>query len=315
MSFIKRIVVGVEMPETRPWTAGSLGAPGRLAVAHAFQAAESSRIPVTLISILQPTGAAWFSSPEEADRTAASDRMAALSVLKELKQQFAGSATSAVVDTLVVYGEAWEELIRNAGNRPDCLIVCGCRDHGSRQRILVGNTGLKLLRLAPGNVWIVKPRMDDSDSNDIVAATDGGAAGADVLLTAVVLARSMNARLHVVHAVDPALDHPDAINRAEAVVQQQVGMTDFRTLPFGVRITVAQGDPDQCILAAVQAANADLLVLGTSSRSGVSGLPPSSTVERLLPELSCSVMTLKPEGFCSMLPADFWSLNLHAQPS
>jgi hypothetical protein len=34
---------------------------------------------------------------------------------------------------------------------------------------------------------------------------------------------------------------------------------------------------------------------------------PGSTVERLLPELSCSVMAIKPEGFRSMLPADFWT--------
>ena len=321
MSFVRRVVVGVEMPKTRPWTATSLGAPGRLAVAHAFQAAESSRIPVTLISVLPPVSAAWFSSPDEADRKAASDRMAALSVLKDLKQQFTGSHPSSAadtvsaVDTVVVHGDAWEELIRNAGNRPDCLIVCGTRDHGTMRRILFGSTGLKLLRLAPGNVWIVKPRMDDNDSTDIVAATDGGPVGADVLLTAVPLAKSMNARLHVVHAVDPDNDHPDAISRAEAIVQQQLGATDFRTLPFGVKITVVRGDADQCILAAVQEAEADLLVLGTSSKTGVSGLLPGSTVERLLPELTCSVMALKPEGFRSMLPADFWSLSRPPQQS
>ena len=315
MSFVKRVVVGVEMPKARPWTAASLGLPCQIALAHAFQAAETTRIPVTLVCVLPPASATWFTSPDENERNAALDRTAAMSVLKELKQQFASSPTSSSVDTVVVYGEAWEELIRSAGNRPDCLIVCGTRDHGSLRRILFGSTGLKLLRLAPGNVWIVKPRIDGNDSTDIVAATDAGSVGADVLHTAVPLAKSMNARLHVVHAVDPSNSHPNAITQAEAVIQQQLSATDFRTLPFGVKITVAQGDADQCILAAVQEAKADLLVLGTSSKTGVSGLLPGSTVERLLPELTCSVMALKPEGFRSMLPADFWSLPRSSQHS
>jgi universal stress protein E len=91
------------------------------------------------------------------------------------------------------------------------------------------------------------------------------------------------------------------------VVQQQLANTDYRTLPFGVKVHIKSGSPDQCILDAVKEVNADLVVLGTSSKTGVSGLLPGSTVERLLPELSCSVMAIKPEGFRSMLPADFWT--------
>ena len=55
--------------------------------------------------------------------------------------------------------------------------------------------------------------------------------------------------------------------------------------------------------------NADLVILGTSSKTGVSGLLPGSTVERLLPELQCSVLALKPEGFRTMLPPDFWTMQ------
>jgi universal stress protein E len=173
--------------------------------------------------------------------------------------------------------------------------------------VIFGSTGLKLLRLSPGAVWLVKPREDDNDSTDIIAATDGGNVGADVIVTAVPLAKSLNARLHIVHAVEGEAGTSEALPQAEALVHQQLANTDYRTLPFGVKLHIKSGSPDQCILDAVKEVNADLVVLGTSSRTGVSGLLPGSTVERLLPELPCSVMAIKPEGFRSILPADFWT--------
>lgn len=314
MSFMRQVVVGVEMPKVRPWSNEVLAAPVRLAIDHAFQVAIPVRIPVTLLAVLPVPKPGWFGSPEEAERQLAQDRTSATSLLKALQLEYQDTAKSLRIDVAVAVGDAWEELIRAAGNRPDCLIVCGTRDQSSLRRVLFGSTGLKLLRLAPGNVWIVKPRTDDHDSTDIVAATDAGPVGADVLFTAVPLAKAMNARLHVVHAVDPADKSTDAVSRAESLVHEQIGATDYRTLPFGVKVTVTAGLPDECILKAVQDAKADLVVLGTSSKTGVSGLLPGSTVERLLPELSCSVMALKPEGFRSMLPADFWSLQRSSDP-
>ena len=307
MSFSRRIVVGVEMPKSRPWKAENLCGPSRMAVLHAFQAAGSSRLPLTLVTVLSTPSGSWLKTPEELERVAASDRAEAETVLKELCRKYASEASASSTEIKIMRGSAWEELIRSVGNRPDSMLICGTRDEGTVRRVLFGSTGLKLLRLSPGTVWLVKPREDDNDSTDIIAATDGGNVGADVIVTAVPLAKSLNARLHIVHAVEGGTGTPEALQQAEPVVHQQLANTDYRTLPFGVKVHVKSGSPDQCILDAVKEVNADLVVLGTSSKTGVSGLLPGSTVERLLPELPCSVMAIKPEGFRSMLPADFWT--------
>lgn len=306
---IRRIVVGVEMPANRPWDTAKLAAPSRLAVRQAFHLANPGRIPVTLVAVLPPANAGWFGSSEDADRAAAADYVASEAVLKDLRQQYTKVPGSTQTDIAVRTGEAWEELIRSAGNRPDCLLMCGTRDQGSLRRVIFGSTGLKLLRLAPAAVWIVKPRIDDNDSTDIVAATDLGPVGADVLQTAVPLCKALNAKLHVIHVVDHANTLPDAVSNAESMVHQQLAATDHRTLPFGVKVNVVQGRADECILKATQDCCADVVIFGTSSKTGVSGLLPGSTVERLLPELACSVLAMKPEGFRSMLPSDFWTLH------
>lgn len=307
MSFARRIVVGIEMPKSRPWSAENLGGPSRMAVSQAFQAASSSRLPLTLVTVLPTPSGSWLKKPEELERVAVSDLAEAESVLNELCRKYAFEASASNAEIKIMRGSAWEELIRSVGNRPDSLLICGTRDEGTVRRVLFGSTGLKLLRLAPGTVWLVKPREEANDSTDIIAATDGGSVGADVIVTAVPLAKSLNARLHIVHAVEGGDVPPDILQQAETVVHQQLANTDYRTLPFGVKVLIKSGSPDQCILDAVKEVNADVVVLGTSSRTGVSGLLPGSTVERLLPELPCSVMAIKPEGFRSMLPSDFWT--------
>jgi universal stress protein E len=306
MFHVKRTVVGVEMPAEQPWSSANLKLPTQLAVQQAFEVASNGRATILLAAVLPKPGVGWFQSPEAADQQMTRDRAAAEAVLNELKARFASDEkTAKQTECAVRTGDAWEELIRLAGNRPDTLIVCGTRDLGSLRRVLFGSTGLKLLRLAPGPVWIVKPPLQENESVDIVAATDLGPVGEDVIRTAVSIAAQNSARLHVVHAAEQGAN----IQELTGLVHEQIAGTDYRTILSGVKVHVSVGDADQCILNAVREANADLVVLGTSSKTGVSGLLPGSTVERLLPELKCSILALKPEGFRSMLPADFWTME------
>ena len=175
MFHVKRIVVGVEMPPAQPWSSTNLKPPTQLAVQQAFEVASNGRATILLAAVLPKPGAGWFQSPEITDQQMTQNRAAAEIVLNELKARFASDEKSSKqTECAVRTGDAWEELIRLAGNRPDTLIVCGSRDLGSLRRVLFGSTGLKLLRLAPGPVWIVKPPLEDNESVDIVAATDLG---------------------------------------------------------------------------------------------------------------------------------------------
>lgn len=303
---VKRIVVGVEMPAERPWSSTKLKPPTQLAVQQAFEVASNGQTPITLAAILPKPVAGWFKTQEDADRQMTQDLAAAETVLSELKTKYTSDEKSAKqTDYVVRIGDAWEELIRLAGNRPDTLIVCGTRDLGSLRRVLFGSTGLKLLRLAPGPVWIVKPPLEPTETVNIVAATDLGPVGQDVIRTAVSIASRDSARLLVVHAAGQGSN----IEELTGQVHEQLAATDYRTIVSGVKVQVSEGDADQCILNAVRDAIADLVILGTSSKTGASGLLPGSTVERLLPELKCSILALKPEGFRSMLPADFWAMQ------
>ena len=51
------------------------------------------------------------------------------------------------------------------------------------------------------------------------------------------------------------------------------------------------------IEAAAAKLKADLLVMGTISRTGIAGLVLGSTAERMLGLVDCSILAVKPRGF------------------
>ena len=66
-----------------------------------------------------------------------------------------------------------------------------------------------------------------------------------------------------------------------------------------VQIELSCGDPRSLLPAVVLEKDVDLVVMGSVSRGGVLGMLIGNTAEKVLNELSCSVLAVKPEGFVS----------------
>ncbi len=65
------------------------------------------------------------------------------------------------------------------------------------------------------------------------------------------------------------------------------------------KVHVIHGSPADVIVDFVNRYQINLLVLGTVARTGLSGLLMGNTAERILAEVGCSVMAVKPPGFIS----------------
>jgi nucleotide-binding universal stress UspA family protein len=82
-------------------------------------------------------------------------------------------------------------------------------------------------------------------------------------------------------------------------------LTDsFGTRLASTRIEVRKGLPEDVIPQFVLSAGIDLVAMGTVARTGLSGLLIGNTAERILQQLLCSVITIKPDGFASRHGAD-----------
>jgi universal stress protein E len=311
MDEIDRIVVGVAMPESQPWDAANVDPATRIAVRQAFRLAASIGIPLEMVSVLDPPEAGFFASTTEASLRADNDRDEARRVLADLSAHHANLTTN--TKQTVVHGTDWFEILRAAGGSRQTLIICGTRTSGAVRRLLFGTTGQKLLRNAPGPVWLVKPQTDDDAVLDVLAATDLSEVGTQVISAGVTLGRAIPIQLTVMHAVDTnhhrrmtragtsedelAKRSEEAKAEAEAQLHDQLSETDFRTLDSGVRTQMAEGVPDRCVLTAIEELDIDLLIMASSGRGGIPGMPFGNTAERLLPELPCSLLTVKPNDF------------------
>lgn len=313
MHKVSRIIVGVEMPESRPWDAANLSAPTRLAVRQAFQVAAAMNASVDLVCVLPEASAGFFGSEDDAVAEAERDKIEAAAVLEDLTKQYLEVFGQTDTTAAVAFGRPWFEILKAAGTDRENLIVCGTRDKGAVSRLLFGSTGLKLLRNAACPVWLVKPRIDDDADMDVLAATDLSEVGREILEAGVTLGQTLPVRLNILHVVDDDLDRhmartgvseeelagyrKQSKDAAEQTLHEQLSMTDYRTVEKGVQVHLAEGPADGCILSAIEELDIDLLIMATAGRGGIPGMLFGNTAERLLSQLPCSILAIKPDDF------------------
>ena len=321
MHSIKTIVVGVEMPETRPWIVENIAPASLLAVRQSFNVADAMNAAVRIVCVLPAASAGFFGSEEGAKADLETDQAAAMKVLADLELQHMENTSRAIdVSSVVASGQAWFEILKVAGTDRNNMIICGTRNKSTVTRLLFGSTGRKLLRNAACPVWLLKPRIDDDAILDVLAATDLSEVGEDVLRVGVTLGQSLPVRLNVLHVVDDDLDRHMARTGvseeeladyrrkskedAESTLHEQLSMTDYRTVAEGVQTHIAEGAADGCILSAIAELDIDLLIMATSGRGGIPGMLFGNTAERLLPELPCSILAIKPDDFVCPVKLD-----------
>jgi nucleotide-binding universal stress UspA family protein len=64
-------------------------------------------------------------------------------------------------------------------------------------------------------------------------------------------------------------------------------------------VHIVKGNADWVIPRIAKVKRIDLLVMGTVCRTGISGFLIGNTAEKVLADVDCSVLTVKPEGFQS----------------
>jgi universal stress protein E len=237
---------------------------------------------------------------------------AADAVLGDLVKEAAASGVEATGKRAV--GKGWLEIIHQVLRGKHDLVVVGTRDLTGVRRMLFGNTAMKLLRRCPCPVLVAKIGTDVRPLN-VLVATDLKPAGVEAMRLAVGLAAAQTGvRLHVLHVVDYPLDriwssalpelhqmqyHHRIRAAAEKTLYDQLEETDYQSLGERVRVHVAEkvGTADIAIQNFIQLHNIHLLVMGTIGRAGLPGILIGNTAERLLPEVHCSVLAVKPPDF------------------
>jgi universal stress protein E len=217
-------------------------------------------------------------------------------------------------ESKLALGRCWLEITRQVLRDKHDLLLIVTRDRTGLGRMIFGSTAIKLIRRCPCPVWVAKPEPEPEQWN-ILVASDLTPVSEKALAVAVRFREIVPATIHLLHVVDFPLDHiwstglPDVKeeayrrgvrHNAEHALQAQIDHAGAHGLSPAIQIHPVDdpgGLPDEGILGFIQENEIDLLVMGTIGRSGISGVMIGNTAERILPELTCSLLAVKPTEF------------------
>lgn len=201
------------------------------------------------------------------------------------------------------------------------LIIKDTHHHTLARRTFLTNTDWYLIRGCPvpllltkSTPWAKTPRIvaavDPGHLNDKPAMLDRC-----ILDQAAAFSRSLRGELHAVHAYVPmsivasaalapmvAPMTTEELERDRDAKLKEVGALTSDYGVFAERIHLQIGGPADVLPRAAEAIQADILVMGAISRSGMERAFVGSTAEDVLERLPCDALVVKTPDFAELLP-------------
>ena len=220
------------------------------------------------------------------------------------------------VATAVLSGVSSTELIREVLRYQHDLVLRVAKGSHSRSSGFFGTTGMKLLRQCPCPVWLVAPGTTPKFKH-IVACVDpsgpddkGDEFDDEIIELAKSISEYHQANLSIVHAWSmfggqvlkwkmDADEYERAVakNRQHAMDRFDAFLVRHGYSAASEQCKLLDGDPAPTISHFVKQSSADLIIMGTVARSGLSGAIMGNIAEQMLNRIECSVLALKPASF------------------
>lgn len=232
------------------------------------------------------------------------------------------------VKSLVVVGTPFLEIIRQVLRDKHDLLILSVEGKGGLKERLFGSTSMHLMRKCPCPVWVVKPE-NSTKYKRILAAVDTTNDVPDperqslnplIMQLASSLAQKDDSELYVVQVwsvfAEGYMETRGGLNKQSVrdwrkLIKQEY-TTQLDRLLSGINLKGVivhrhlprDDDFSKAIIKTTKSQKIDLLVMGTVCRTGIAGFFIGNTAEKILSEVNCSVLTVKPEGFVTPVTLD-----------
>lgn len=215
--------------------------------------------------------------------------------------------------SMQVRGIPSEEVIKAADADRADLIVLGTRGRTGLEHILLGSTAERVVKGAPCPVMTVRSALV-APSHDrpiaikhILVPIDFSDCSLDALEYAIPLAKRFEAPVTIVHVLEWASVGVDfsVVDLAEGTKVRKETETRLSDLAAVIRaqglsvetVIRSGGAPADFVLECAGERGADLIIMGTHGRRGLSRLLVGSVAEGVLRQAACPVMTVKTPKF------------------
>ncbi len=235
--------------------------------------------------------------------------------LAQLKERIADRGIA--VRTRIEKGIPSEEVLAAAAAEDADIIVVGTAGKTGLAHILLGSTAERIIRTAPCPVLAVRTEGSGAEPGGgsmshpaaldrIVVPVDFSDCSVDALEYAAIVAQQAQASVQLLHVLEPVsygLDFTLPLSAAraqkrEAVIRRLAGLVAaLEAVNVKAEPLVRGGLPGDSILDAARIWSADMIVMGTHGRRGLSHAFYGSVVESVLRKSHCPVLTVRNPKF------------------
>tara|TARA_B100001094_G_scaffold330324_1_gene395263 strand:+ start:1050 stop:1976 length:927 start_codon:yes stop_codon:yes gene_type:complete len=213
--------------------------------------------------------------------------------------------------------DTYEAVILYAMEKDYHVIVKATREHDTFKSLIITPTDWHLVRKSPIPVLMVKEHAWPEHGNIIcalnVAPDDENYRKLNISLIQISLdlAKALRAKVHLVNGypgtpINIAVELPDfdvhAYNEAIKIQHENrvMDLANKYNIPSD-QCHVMEGLPEDVISSCAKTLDAELVVLGTTGRTGISAALIGNTAEHVIDGLTCDLLVIKAENYVSPL--------------
>ncbi len=294
MNYFVNIIVALDYKDTE-----------QAEIDHALILAKSHNAKLTFVSVIPPLPKDAHleisaMSPDERLQLQLNKREEDLSSVAECIKSH-----NIDVEIIVLSGTPSTEIIKQVLRSNYDLLMFSERTNPTLKNMLIGGTGKQLLRKCPCPVFAVHPEHSGEYDNimatiDVILHDDysNDKLNEAIITTAKAITEADNSELFLL-SIPPNDDaktaHLERINNCLESHDIQIDNDN---------IILESGNPVSVIPTISIAKKTDLLVMGMLSRSGIKGFFIGNVAEKVLDNVECSVLAIKPAEFVSPITLD-----------
>ena len=225
------------------------------------------------------------------------------------------------IDCQVIWhNRPFEQIIEQVLKNGYDIVIKGTHQHDKLKSVIFTPTDWHILRKCPCPVLLVKEHLWP-DNGNIVAALNIGSDEEEhnslnekITAEAKQLTKVMNANLHLVNSypgtpVNIAIEIPEfnASDYNRSMFKHHENAMQEHAQAFNIakeNTHIKEGLPEDVIQSIANELDAELVILGTVGRTGLSAALIGNTAEHVIDRLNCDVLALKPDGYASPLDVE-----------
>jgi nucleotide-binding universal stress UspA family protein len=208
---------------------------------------------------------------------------------------------------ILEFGNYFDKIVSASDKINVNLIIVGSGNKLKGDAFQLGSTAEKIIRKSNKPVFVVK-NGQTLDVKNIICPIDFSKESRRALNSAIIISRMVDAKL-IILSVYPRFKSTFAqldtaqINKSRHLeLQKEFNsfLEPFNLIDLNFEKQIVGGEPAEEILKFIQKNKSDLLIMGTTGKSGINKILMGSVTEKVIRKVSCSFITLKNEDIVAL---------------